>query len=143
LSLSHSFSAVDLQALAVTEAASVAQACASIPNDDPYSFASVLLAGLQSGEYKAAAIVRDGKAVGFTVWALESVGGWPELVSIATTTAAEHTPPLRKEIDAALCRLAAAEGCKSMRMHTCRPGLVRAALGNGWHTAEIVLRKYL
>lgn len=112
-----------------------------IPNDDPGGTFSAVVAGLlREGKASLAEIVANGERVGFTVYQIETfAGNHRELVSVATVC--EGTRNLKFEIEHSLEAIARANGCRSIRMHTARHGLVKLALNNGWHTAEIVLRK--
>jgi hypothetical protein len=116
---------------------------AAIPNDDPGGcFAPVVLDQIRAGTATLLQIFEGETAVGFTVYKIETfAGGHREMVSIATRTTSKR--PLRMGLNEHLCELARLNNCQSIRMHTVRHGLVRAALSVGWHTAEIVLRKNL
>lgn len=112
-----------------------------IPNDDPNGcFVPHILRQINDGKAFLCEIILDGhEKAGFTVYAIDDFGNHREFVSIATIT----TPGavLRFQLQDLLIRLALKNNCKTIRMHTCRHGLVADALRNGWHTGEIVLRK--
>jgi len=112
-----------------------------IPNDDPKgTFAPAIIDLIRTGKAKVFEIVRNGAVVGFTVYQIENFGpNYKELISVATHC--PHTSNLRYEIEAQLLQHAKNLGCQSIRMHTVRQGLVKEALDNDWHVAEIVLRK--
>ncbi len=114
-----------------------------IPNDDPAdSFVPSVIAQIKAGKANMAEIVIDGQNCGLTVFSIEDFGnGHLEFVSIATKTTVGGN--LRYSLSDTLIAFAKHHGCKSIRMHTCRHGLVKSALSIGWHTAEIVIRKNL
>ncbi len=132
---------LELVAVSALEAAAYKGQLSTVPNDDPYSFSDAIMAGLTDGSYRAAEIRQGGRALGLTVYAVDCVGDWRELVSVATV--ARSGSVLRYDIDNALTELAQANECKSVRLHTARPGLVRECLKVGYHAAEVVLRRYI
>lgn len=111
-----------------------------IPQDDPEPFPEYVKERIKSGDYEARELYSAGRPIGWTVYQVENFpSGHRELVSIATVT--QSTRPHRYEIETALLEQAKALGCHSIRMHTARAGLVKEAIGHGYHVAEIVLRK--
>ena len=114
-----------------------------IPNDDPAnSLAPSVLELLRSHRAFMREIYSYGRKVGLTVFQVDTFpGGHREFVSIATYS--PHSQNLKFDIESALEKIAREMQCKSMRMHTARHGLVKLSLANGWHCAEIVLRKPL
>jgi hypothetical protein len=128
--------------LACADLSTAEVALRRIPNDDPNGcFVPDVMRLIQEGKAKLCEIHLDGQLVGHTVYQIEDFSGHREFVSVATTTRTKS--PLRFDLEKLLLTLAAREECKSIRMHTCRAGLVRDALNTGWHTAEIVIRKHL
>ncbi len=96
---------------------------------------------MKNGQEKLFSIENDGTRIGYTVYHIENFGEHKEFVSVATKT--NSFKPLRFSIEEMLCKLAIEQGCKSIRFHTVRAGLVKVALSIGWHVSEVVLRKNL
>jgi hypothetical protein len=114
----------------------------AIPNDDPgQSFVEVVMAQLRDGSAKLCELRIEGVHVGWTVYKIETTSEHREFVSIATKT--DKTRGEAENIGVVIEAFAKSLRCQSIRMHTVRHGLVLKALNNGWHAAEIVLRKNL
>lgn len=114
-----------------------------IPNDDPKGcFVDSVMARLRDGRAQLCEVHVDGQKVGITVFQIEIFkGGHREFISVATHC--PRTAGLVYDLNDFLHRLARANRCQSIRLHTCRHGLVKTALASGYHTAEIVLRQHL
>lgn len=113
----------------------------SIPNDDPLKDKDYLEKGVESGEFRALEIVEDGQPVGVTIFKMIDRPGGKECLSVAThadgeTDTTKHAMPILEEF-------AKSEGCKSIRLHTVRTGLVEKLTASGWYVSEIVMRKEL
>lgn len=115
----------------------------NIPNDDPDGcFREIVLGQLRNKTATFAQIIVEDKIIGHTIYSIDTFpGGHRELVSIATRC--HHKTIVRHEIDEALTALARLKGCKSIRLHTVRHGLIKEALFHGWEISEIVIRKHL
>lgn len=126
-----------LQAALTRADESAFDALSRIPNDDPFPFEAMLRQKVAAGEYHLRTIIDGETALGYTVFAIDG----SEFVSVATVAIVpgEH----RYKIEALLLSLAKTWGCKTIRMHTIRPGLFRSALGRGWKVSEVILRKAL
>lgn len=113
-----------------------------IPNDDPVSFKDYVLSRIKTGEYHACYIHLDNEVLGLQVYRIEDFGGYKELVSICTyieKSFLDFSSFWEREIE----KLCKHHSCKSWRFHTIRHGLVKKALANGAHVAEITIRKYI
>lgn len=130
-----------LALLASADLSAADVALRQIPNDDPNGcFVPLVLNQIRNGKAFLCEIVLNGnEKVGFTIYTIDDFGDHREFVSIATCTTKNAV--LRFQLQDLLLGLAKQNHCKTIRMHTCRHGLVSDALRHGWHTAEIVLRK--
>lgn len=112
-----------------------------IPNDDPINFSDFVRSRLATGEYKSFDILFGETTIGVTVYSIEEYpGGYKELISIATYTK-EAIPGFQDFWQTEIENVAKRNGCKSIRFHTVRHGLIKLSLLHGWHVAEIVMRK--
>lgn len=128
--------------LASADLTSAEVALRKIPNDDPAaSFVPVVVNLIRTGKASLCEIYIGAEKAGITVYQIDDFEGHKELVSVATYAHPLNRKILRHDLDRLLSQLAEKCGCKSIRFHTSRHGLVSEALKNGWHTAEIVLRK--
>lgn len=111
-----------------------------IPNDLPgLTFSQSIIDQVKSGRYRLCEVQQDGEQIGFTVFYIEENEGFKEFVSVATKCFPNKV--LRYDLEMLFITLARKYECVSMRIHTLRHGLVSSALQNGWHCAEIILRK--
>ncbi len=113
-----------------------------IPFDSPAETRDILERMVKAGEAKVCDIIRAEKPVGMLVFSVEELTAGRELVLVAAFSQnqeIDYTDLLSRFADL----LASGLGCKSIRLHTLRPGLVRKAQALGYSTAEIILRKTL
>jgi len=111
-----------------------------IPNDLPgLTFSQSVIDQVKSGRYKLCEVLDNGEQIGFTVFFIDEQEGFREFVSVATKCFPNKI--LRYDLENLFIELARRHECVSMRLHTLRHGLVNTALQNGWHCAEIILRK--
>lgn len=113
-----------------------------IPNDDPVSFTELVIPRIRSGEYRAKDIFLGDEKIGITVYFVECFDLHREFVSVATYTN-QRAPGFSDFWLSEISRLARSLQCHSMRFSTVRHGLVKLALADAWHVAEITVRKYL
>ncbi len=113
-----------------------------IPNDDPVSFADLVLARIRAGDYQAQDIFHGDEKIGVTVFFVESFGTHRELVSVATYTN-RQAPGFMEFWNHEIRRVARSLSCVSIRMSTVRHGLVSLALKQNWQLCEVTLRLYL
>ena len=113
-----------------------------IPFDSPADTRDVLAQMVKAGEAKVCDIVRAGLPVGMLVFNVEKQSAGSELVLVAAYSEnqeIDYTDLLARFAEL----LAHGMSCKSIRLHTLRPGLVKKAAALGYSAAEIILRKTL
>jgi hypothetical protein len=110
-----------------------------IPHDEPCDLAEVIRAKIANGAARVAEIVTPSGLVGFIVYSLAFNGRELVLVAGYGRDGRNLTDEIKPHAEA----LARSLGCSSLRFHTMRPGLVRAAVAAGYHVGEIILRKHL
>lgn len=111
----------------------------SIPHDNPGNVAEVVANAVRSGLARLFYVEREGARVGAVVCEFDAAAG--ELIVIAAH--GRDREKLTQTYFDLVEDLARKSGCKSVRFHTMRPGLVRRALSAGWRASEIVMRKAL
>jgi len=111
-----------------------------IPADSPAETMADVEAGVNRGEFELMDIYEDAEKIGFTIFAVIEGDSGQELLSIATyakgrgNIAIEGMPLLEG--------VAKSRGCKTIRLHTMRTGLVKKlTTGLNWYVSEIVMRK--
>lgn len=111
-----------------------------IPADSPAETMAAVEAGIGRGEFSLMDILEDGEKIGFTVFCVCQVDSGKEMLSIATY--AKGRGDVTTEAMPLLERIAEDQGCRSIRLHTMRTGLVEKLKNKlGWFVSEIVMRK--
>lgn len=110
-----------------------------IPADNPVSCQDFIAEGIRSGKYKLMDIVENGVSVGWCVYGILPLGEQKEFVLVAAY--ARGRDNVSEGITPILEGIAAQHNCKSFRVHTMRPGLVKALLKQDFFISEIVVRK--
>jgi hypothetical protein len=113
----------------------------SIPCDSPVETMDYVEKRVMSGDYTIASVFEDGTPVGWTVYGIENHEQGREMLSVASYGQGKGN--LTRAIIPKLEGVARGEGCKTIRLHTIRPGLVEQLLKQGWFVSEIVMRKEL
>lgn len=113
-----------------------------IPADSPTETMHYLERGIDSGEFTLADIYEGGERIGFTVYMITENEDGKEFLSIASY--AKGQGDVTTSAMPILEGIAKAKGCKTIRLHTMRTGLVKKLTKNqNWFVSEIVLRKEL
>jgi len=113
-----------------------------IPADSPTETMHFLERGIDRGEFTLADIFEDGERVGFTVYTITENEDGKEFLSIASYAKGKGNVTI--EAMPILEGIAKAKGCKTIRLHTMRTGLVKKLTENlNWYVSEIVMRKEL
>lgn len=111
-----------------------------IPYDSPTETQAAVIAAIRRGEHKVLKVSQEGKEVGFTVYSVIENERGAEFLSVVSwgqgVSLTEEVIPLLEDIARQL-------GCRSMRLHTCRPGLIEKLLKQNWFCSEIIMRKAL
>lgn len=112
----------------------------SIPCDSRENVAASLLADLAAGRAKIAHLVREGRRLGFVIFAVT-----PEHeLTVNAAFGYDGRENLVAELigdSGLLFGLARQCECDSVAFSTARPGLVRRALEHGFRVSEVVMRK--
>ena len=111
-----------------------------IPFDSPNTTnnAGWLKRCVEKGTLEQVTLSIDGKPVGLITYAV--TGELFNELLISTASITDHSFDYIPLLTTFAKRLAKAEGCKYVRFHTVRKGLVKKALDQGFFVAEIVLR---
>lgn len=112
-----------------------------IPMDSPAEHAGTLEREVIEGRAQAWRIWHDDKPVGLAITRTEEDKA-KEFVICAMYSESEYpmSAPTGRELE----RIARAQGCISIRFHTCRHALARAAAEiDGYRLCEIIMRKTL
>lgn len=113
-----------------------------IPQDSPTEGMHIVERGIDSGEMKLLDVFEDGRIVGITIYSIEENENGREFLSIASY--GESGSDLSRSIIPKLEDYAREFGCKTIRLHTMRTGLVKKLTDHlGWYVSEIVMRKDL
>jgi hypothetical protein len=113
-----------------------------IPFDSPHESADLLRRLVQSGQSLAYHILNDGERIGLLVARFESGDLGREMVCQAIKIDNPNPEkPLALDWSSACESIARAEGCYSLRFHTCRPQMAIIAANQGYRASEIVMRK--
>lgn len=97
--------------------------------------------GCRTGLFQCAEVVHNGKKVGLSIFQIIENEAGKEFLSIASI--GTDRTDLTKSIIPILEEIAANYGCKSIRLHTMRPGLCSKLFPLGWFASEIVMSKEL
>lgn len=113
-----------------------------IPHDWPGEHQEHIRADVESGRAHLLDCVNDytGERVGFVVAAVDKSFPEPELLIRAAYSAAGPAHNLTAEVLPQIYAHARELGCRTIRCHTMRPGLVSKLMRAGWHPSEIVCR---
>jgi hypothetical protein len=113
-----------------------------IPADSPAETMAAVERGVRDGRFQLLDIFEDGQPIGFTVYHICECDAGPEMLSICTY--ARGRGDVTIDAMPLLEGVARQKGCKTIRLHTMRPGLVEKLKTHcDWFVSEIVLRKEL
>jgi hypothetical protein len=113
-----------------------------IPHDWPGDFAEHWAALIREKKAEVCDAVIEGRRVGVVVFSICREYPTPELVILgAFASAGGHD--LTAEAFPQIYRLAIERGCRTVRFHTMRAGLIAKAVAAGWTVSEVVVRKDL
>jgi hypothetical protein len=118
----------------------------TIPHDEPGDFSEFLRAMVADGRAKLADVLTDAGRVGFLIYAVTNFSGanaQKEMVLIAAMGDDAEHKDLTSEFLPQIEILAQSLGCKTVRFHTMRPGLVAKVRAHGYRVSEMILRKTL
>lgn len=118
-----------------------AECAAKIPHDNPTGHAFEIADGVKKGEYHLLHVVREenSEPVGIVVFDITQGDG--KELHIFASYAREPGVDLTMRHLPDLDKIAVKLGCKSIRFHTVRPGLVIKACEYGYRASEVILRK--
>jgi hypothetical protein len=117
-----------------------AEACArSIPHDSPLVHVDNIKKRVLAGEWQVWKCIYEGKVSGIIVYQIEDLGAGRELVMIAAYVNARVCTTL--DFIEYAEGVGRALGCKQVRIHTSRPGIIKKADALGFRVSETILRK--
>lgn len=120
-----------------------AQLLFKVPADSPTEHMSYIVEKVRSGEFTLLDVFEDGQRVGWTIYSIEENELGKEFLSVASYGKSNSGQDLSANIIPILEGLAKEKACKSIRLHTLRPGLVKKLSSPeiGWFLSEYVMRK--
>lgn len=119
----------------------LAQQAIPIPFDRPDLYENWIQDGVNFGAYKLSEIFLDGNLIGTITWRIED-GPQRELVIVSTHIVKNDCEfSFVPVIELFARKIGAENGCKILRFHTLRQGLIKQTLKLGWHVSEFVMRK--
>ncbi|WP_269526500.1 hypothetical protein [Coraliomargarita parva] len=110
-----------------------------IPFDNAVESMHALEKQVQSGECTLAGVFEEGQEVGWTIFKVIEEDHGRELLSVASR--GNSKSDLSNEIIPILEDIARQYGCRSIRLHTMRTGLVQKLIKLDWFVSEVVMRK--
>ena len=114
----------------------------SVPADSPTENFESIIKSVRSGEFQMLDVFEAGLKVGWTVYKICENEDGLEFLSVASYGKSLDGNDLSRAIIPILEGMAKQLGCKSIRLHTLRPGLVKKLSENmGWFVSEFVMRK--
>jgi hypothetical protein len=97
-------------------------------------------AGIDRGEFELFDILENGEKIGFTVLTVIDGDNGTEILSIASY--AKGRGDVTIDVMPIIEGIGKARGCKTIRLHTMRTGLVEKLYKKlDWYVSEIVMRK--
>lgn len=113
-----------------------------IPHDFPGSHAENLLDLVTRGAAQLCRLVTPSGCVGFVVFDVEESKGCPPELVILAASGRDGTD-LTEAMGPAFERIGAKHGCRTIRFHTMRPGLIKKARSLGYRVSEVIMRRDL
>lgn len=114
-----------------------------IPFDDPTGDMSTVVDRVKNGEYTLLDVYEDGEKVGWTTYSIDKNEKGAEFIIHGTFIKTKSHESSAVRIAEIMEGVAKKKGCKSLRIHTLRPGLVKKMIEkeNPWFLAEYILKK--